>query len=112
MKLHCGTDSQSGCIHTLQTSGANEHDSLYFESCLHGEEEVVFADKAYQKRDRIQNLRSKGVSVQIHRKARNGEKLSKRQEKENRKRSKVRSKTEHPFHIIKNIFGWKKVCYR
>jgi IS5 family transposase len=112
MKLHCGTDSQNGCIHTIQTSGANEHDSLYFEKCLHGEEKVVFADKAYQKKERVQYLRSKGVCVQIHRKARKGEKLSKRQEEENQKRSRVRSKTEHPFHILKNIFGWKKVCYR
>ncbi len=112
MKLHCGTDSQSGCIHTLKTSGANEHDSLYFEACLHGEESVVFADKAYQKKERIENLRAKGVCVQIHRKARRWEKLSQRQEEENKKRSRVRSKTEHPFHIMKNIFGWRKVPYR
>jgi len=112
MKLHCGTDTRSGCIHTLKTSGANEHDSLYFEDCLHGEEKAVFADKAYQKKERIQILRKKGISVKIHRKARKWEKLSKKQEEENRKRSKIRSKTEHPFHIIKNIFGWKKVRYR
>jgi transposase, IS5 family len=104
MKLHCGTDTTSGCIHTLKTSGASEHDSLYFEKCLHGEERVVFADKAYQKRERTQKLREQGITVQIHRKARKGEKLSKRQDEENRKRSSVRSKTEHPFHIIKNIF--------
>jgi len=112
MKLHCGTDTESGCIHTLHTSGANKNDSLYFEDCLHGKEQVVFADKAYQKKERIQNLRANGISVQIHRKARKGEKLSQRQEAENRKRSTVRSKTEHPFQIIKNIFGWKKVRYR
>lgn len=112
MKLHCGTDTRSGCIHTLKTSSANEHDSLYFEDCLHGVENAVFADKAYQKKERIRTLREKGISVKIHRKARKGEKLSKRQEEENRRRSTVRSKTEHPFHIIKNIFGWKKIRYR
>jgi len=101
MKLHCGTDTHSGCIHTLKTSGTNEHDSLYFEECLHGEERVVFVDKAYQKKGRIRTLREKDISVKIQRKAYKGEKISKRQDEENRKRSKIRSKTEHPFHIIK-----------
>lgn len=112
MKIHCGTDSQTGCIHTLKTSPANEHDSHFFDACLHGKERVVFADKAYQKKERIRSLREKWVCVKIHRKARKGETLSKRQEKENRKRSKVRSICEHPFHIIKNIFWSKKVRYR
>jgi transposase, IS5 family len=70
MKIHCGTDSQTGCIHTLKTSGANEHDSKFFDACLHGNEKVVFADKAYQKRERISELRARGVCVKIHRKAR------------------------------------------
>jgi IS5 family transposase len=27
-------------------------------------------------------------------------------------KTQVRSKVEHPFHIIKNIFGYRKVRYR
>lgn len=59
MKIHCGTDTRNSIIHTLQTSSANEHDSKYFEECLHGNEKVVFADKAYNKKERIRSLREK-----------------------------------------------------
>lgn len=59
MKIHCGTDTRSKAIHTLKTSSANEHDSGYFEDCLHGKEKVVFADKAYQRKQRVQELRKK-----------------------------------------------------
>ena len=29
-----------------------------------------------------------------------------------RRRAQVRAKVEHPFHIIKNLFGYRKVRYR
>lgn len=112
MKLHCGTDTRNKIIHTLKTSSANEHDSKYFEDCLHGKEKVVFADKAYDKKERVKQLREKWICVKIHCKAKKWKKLSRKQEYENKKRSSVRSKCEHPFHIIKNIFWWKKVIYK
>lgn len=59
MKIHCGTDTRNKIIHTLKTSSANDHDSLYFEDCLHGDEKVVFADKAYDKKERTRDLRNK-----------------------------------------------------
>ena len=112
MKIHCGTDTRNSIIHTLKTSAANVHDTHFFEECLTGKEKVVYADKAYATKERIQNLRKEGVCVKIQRKAKRGQKLSTKQKYENRKRSQVRSKCEHPFHVIKNIFGWKKVIYK
>jgi transposase, IS5 family len=59
MKIHCGTDTRNKVIHTMRTSSANEHDTHYFDDCLHGKEKVVFADKAYNQQERIQKLRKK-----------------------------------------------------
>lgn len=61
MKVHAGTDIDSRTAHTIQVTSANVHDSEKFEDCLHGEEKAVFADKAYSKKERKQDMRQKGV---------------------------------------------------
>lgn len=112
MKVHVWTDTRSWIAHTLHTSGANIHDSEYFDKCLHGKEKVVFADKAYQSKERVKELRKKWITSKIYFKAQRWRKLSKKQKYENRKRSSIRSKCEHIFHQVKNIFWWKKVPYK
>lgn len=111
-KAHVGVDIHSRCIHTLKLTKASHADTKEFETMLHGQESIVYADKAYHKKKRIQELRKKGVTCNIHRKARKGEKLSSKHKQENTRRSKTRAKGEHPFHVIKNIFHYKKVRYR
>jgi IS5 family transposase len=59
MKAHVGTDTRSGIAHTLVTTAANTHDSDKFDDCLHGEEKVIFADRAYPKKERVQALRKR-----------------------------------------------------
>jgi IS5 family transposase len=61
MKVHTGTDIDSKTAHTIHVTSANIHDSEKFEECLHGEEKAVFADKAYHKKQRKQNMRQKGI---------------------------------------------------
>lgn len=112
MKAHVGTDTRSGIVHTLVTTAANVYDGDKFDECLHGNEKVVFADRAYPKKERIQKLREKWVTCLMQLKARKWHKLSQRQQYINRRRSSVRSRCEHIFHITKNIFHYKKVRYR
>jgi IS5 family transposase len=38
--------------------------------------------------------------------------FSSSQRKKNRKHSSIRSKVEHPFHVVKNLWGHTKVRYR
>lgn len=54
MKIHVGTDSESGLIHTVEVTSANVSDHDKFDECLHGEEKAVFADKGYCKKERKQ----------------------------------------------------------
>ena len=102
MKVHVWTDTRSWIAHTLHTSSANIHDSEYFDKCLHGKEKVVFADKAYRSKEKVEELRKKWITCKIHLKAQRWRKLSRKQKYENRKRSSVRSKCEHIFHQVKN----------
>lgn len=112
MKAHVGTDSSSGVVHSITTTAANIHDSDKFDECLHGEEHIIFADSAYTKWERIHTLRSQWIICKMNRKGTRGHKLSQGQRKENRKRSSVRARCEHIFHIVKNIFHYRKARYR
>jgi len=45
MKAHIGVDSQSGNIHSLETTTASVHDRAKFKELLHGKEQVIYGDK-------------------------------------------------------------------
>src|SRR5512144_1311354 len=47
MKAHIGVDADSGLVHTVTTTAANEADVEQIEQLLHGKEEVVHADAGY-----------------------------------------------------------------
>jgi IS5 family transposase len=57
-------------------------------------------------------LRKRWVTCLMQLKARKGHKLTQRQQHVNRKRSSVRSRCEHIFHIVKDIFHYRKVRYK
>jgi IS5 family transposase len=57
MKAHIGADAESGLVHTVTGTAANEHDITQAYALLHGEEDVVFTDSGYRgitKREEIQ----------------------------------------------------------
>ena len=57
MKAQIGVGAQSGLVHTVTTTAANEHDVKQAYALLHDEKEIVFADSGYrgvEKREEIQ----------------------------------------------------------
>src|SRR5262252_2864428 len=48
MKAHIGVDADSGLVHTLTTTAANESDVEQVADLLHGKERVVYADSGYR----------------------------------------------------------------
>jgi IS5 family transposase len=48
MKAHIGADADSGLVHTVTSTEANEHDITQAHALLHGEEAVVFSDSGYR----------------------------------------------------------------
>ncbi len=110
MKLHIGADSKTRLIHSLQTTPANVHDSQVMEHLLHGAETRVWGDCAYG--GQRERMLSKAPHAQdfTNRKGTRNKPLSDAERA--RTKSKVRARVEHPFHVIKQVFGFVKVRYR
>ena len=117
MKAHIGVDAESGLTHTLVTTPANTADVSVAHELLHGEEKLVFGDAGYQgveKRDaqRKVNARWHVAMRPGKRRALPNNPMGRILEKLEQLKASVRAKVEHPFHIIKNLFGLRKVRYR
>lgn len=117
MKAHIGVDVESGITHTLVTTPANTSDVTQAHALLHGNEKVVFGDAGYQGVEkREENL---NTEVQWEVAMRPGKRkmlpdtpIGRLKEQIEQIKASVRAKVEHPFHIVKNLFGMKKVRYR
>jgi IS5 family transposase len=115
MKAHIGVDADSGLVHTVTTTAANESDVEQVADLLHGKEQQVWADSGY----RGAQARVSRENLQWHIAARpsdmaklpEGRKKKAAQKREYRKAS-VRAKVEHPFRVIKRQFGLMKVRFR
>ena len=112
MKGHIGVDSQTKLIHSVAATAANVHDSQLLGDLLHGDETRVWGDSAYAgQRDVIRDKAPNAKDFTNQKGCRN-RLLSDEEQVKNKTKSKVRSKVEHPFLILKRIFGFNKVCYR
>ena len=54
-------DSESGLIHSVETTAANVHDITPAADLLHGEETVVYADAGYQGIEKPPELEGRGI---------------------------------------------------
>ena len=112
MKAHVGVDSQSKLIHSLAATSAHVHDSRMLPELLHGKETRVWGDSAYA--GQTEAIRKAAPYAQdfTHHKGHRHQPLSADQRAKNRTKSRVRAKGEHPFLVLKRIFGFSKVRYR
>ena len=120
MKCHTGVDAGSGFVHTVEATAANVHDITVAAKLLREDDEVVYGDSAYlglEKRDEIkQNPQRSTIDFRVNRRIGRLPRVSDNaidweRYIENRK-SAVRCKVEHPYRIVKNIFGFRKTVYR
>jgi IS5 family transposase len=111
MKLHVGTDTR-GVAHTAIVTTAKVHDSQLLEDLLHGQEKVIYGDRAYINEQLRQDYEAEGVRWRIQRRGQRNAPLSERDRLWNRRQSKVRARVEHIFHVIKQLWGHRKVRYR
>lgn len=120
MKLHIGADSQTGLIHSASVTAANVHDSHEVPNLLHGEETRFYGDSAYrgkQQRERLKDIAPKAKDflnpfLDTNKRAYRNCPLTEADKETNRRKSSVRSKVEHPFLILKRLWGFAKVRYR
>jgi IS5 family transposase len=115
MKAHIGVDADSGLVHTVTTTPANEADVEVVDELLHGKEEVVHADSGYtgaDKRVERKNLTWQIAAKRGRIKAMADGRAKRTLEKIERAKASVRAKVEHPFRVIKRQFGLSKVRFR
>jgi IS5 family transposase len=112
MKAHIGVDSASRIVHSFVATPANVHDSRVIGDLLHGNETRVWGDSAY--RGKTAEIRAKApcASDFTQRHSSRSKTVSDRERASNRTKSRVRSRVEHVFHVLKRIFGFEKVRYR
>lgn len=111
MKIHVGSDPQ-GLVHSLVTTDAAQADLNQLPDLIHGEEEEVFGDAAYRNERDRHSFQSAGVRYRMNRRGRRKAPLSDRAKRINREYSRVRARVEHPFHVVKRLWGFNKVRYR
>jgi IS5 family transposase len=112
MKLHIGTDRR-GTVHSVTATHAAESDIKQLPNLLHGEESVLYGDQAYWKEADRQAFEKQGVRYRVNRRAPGGNRnLSPRWRKINRARSRTRARCEHPFRVVKRLWGFDKTRYR
>ena len=112
MKAHVGVDSLHKLIHTVQVSAANWADSEALPHLLRGTETKVWGDQAYQGKGEVIHALAPRARDMTHRRYRRGGWLDPVERRKNRSKSRVRAKVEHPFLVLKVIFGFRKVRYR
>ena len=112
MKLHIGTDVQ-GRVHHVTATHAAGADITQLPALLHGAERVLYGDQAYWKEADRQAFEARGVRYRVNHRARSrAHPLPARWRAINRARSRTRARGEHPFHVVKCLWGVTKVRYR
>jgi transposase, IS5 family len=112
MKAHIGMDSKEKIIHTVKASAANVADSLALPHLLHGKETRVWGDQAYKGQGEAMRTKAPKARDFTNQRYRFGKRIDEEEKARNRTKSRVRSKVEHAFWIIKGIFKFTKVRYR
>lgn len=111
MKAHVGTDL-NGLVHTLVTTDAAQSDVGQLPKLLHGEERELYGDQAYWSEMHRIAAKQHGVRYRVNRRPHPTRPLTEYQRKLNRLRSATRARCEHAFHVVKTLWGFRKVRYR
>ena len=117
LKAHIGVDVASGVVHSLAVTAANVADVVCTPGLLHGQEQSVFGDAGYTGADKRVAVRERKLRWQIAlkrgqlRRMKAGPRKVMTKELEKLK-AQVRARVEHPFHVVKNLFGYRKTLYR
>jgi IS5 family transposase len=117
MKAHIGVDAQSGLVHTVIGTAGNVSDITQAQALLHGDETDVFGDAGYQGVEKREENLEAPVTWHVamkpgKRKTLPGSALGDLLERIEHAKASIRAKVEHPFHVVKNLFGHRKTRYK
>ena len=120
-KAHVGVDKDSGIVHTVKVTAANQHDVSMTSELLTGEENAVYGDSGYLRAEKREdavkkNVDGKRIRYKINRRPSQISKKSIRSQGQLKRRehekSSVRAKVEHVFAVVKGQLRYRKTRYR
>lgn len=114
MKLHIGVDETFGLVHSLSTTAGRVHDNTQVEHLLHGKEDAVWGDAGYAGVHRWAAHQDRDATWFIAQRPGKRRKMARNSLEAGLERTiaSMRAKVEHPFQVIKRVFGYSKVRYR
>lgn len=119
MKAHIGVDTRSGLVHSVEGTPANVADVTETASLLHGDEKHVYGDAGYLGVEKRPEVTIKAPKAKWYIAAKRGKvkamvdgPLKTAIQAFEKAKAQVRAIVEHPFHIVKNRFGYRKTRYR
>lgn len=112
MKVHTGTDADSGLVHTVVATAANVADINVLGELLHGNEQSLHGDSAYHSKALKAQAEASAVAFNVNQRGTKNRPLTRAQRMRNRRLSRVRAVVEHPFLVVKHLWGHAKVRYR
>ena len=112
MKLHIGVDSQLGMAHSAVVTAANVHDKHPLPDLLHGNETRIYGDSAYASQKALIEGKAPKARDFTNQRTRRGGIIDEAVRVRNRNKSRIRSRVEHVFGVVKRLWGFGKVRYR
>ena len=112
MKLHIGVDSKTGLAHSAVVTPANVHDKHPLPDLMHGAETHLYGDCAYSSQQALIHSKAPNAKDCTNQRVIPGSAIEGLERIVNRLKSKVRSRVEHMFAVVKRLWGFSKVRYR
>ncbi|QTO20721.1 IS5 family transposase [Burkholderia seminalis] len=117
MKAHIGMDADAGMVHSVITTAANESDVSQAHALLHGHEPEAFGDAGYTGVDKREEMKGRALKWHVAFRRSKIKAMPQGMLKDlviavERTKAQIRARVEHAFHVVKNLFGHRKVRYR
>ena len=111
-KLHAAMDKQSRIIRRVAVTPANVNESHAADQLICGDEKIVYADKAYDSKERRKKLTLRGIANGIMRRGHPHQPLTRAEVRRNERLAKHRGAIEPLFNLFKNVHGFARTRYR
>lgn len=111
-KMHLAVDADTGVVRRAVLTPANVYESEVADALVCGDEQAVYADRAYESTRRRQWLRAQGINDRImHRANKHQPELTVWQHRRNALIEQQRALVEKVFGTLKRSYGYQRVRY-
>jgi IS5 family transposase len=112
-KAHIGVDEGSGLVRSRVLTPAKTYESEVAEALIVGDEKAIYADKAYEKKERRAGLKARGIKDRIqHRRHKHLKQLPHWMSVRNKLIGRVRTAVERTFSQLKGRYRLGRMRYR